>query len=127
MYGDSGQRDPKYNNNMSTAAVFLDIEKAFDTTWYPGLLYKVSKLQFSTSLIKLISSFLPQRKFRISVEGEMSTPRYMQAGVQQGSVLSSTLYNLYRVRQKDLPHFKRQLQTNKERYGKNTLICEQQI
>jgi hypothetical protein len=33
----------------------------------------------------------------------------------------------YRVRQKDLPHFKRQLQTNKERYGKNTLICEQQI
>jgi hypothetical protein len=31
------------------------------------------------------------------------------------------------VRQKDLPHFKRQLQTNKERYGKNTLICEQQI
>jgi hypothetical protein len=34
---------------------------------------------------------------------------------------------LYRVRQKDLPHFKRQLQTNKERYGKNTLICEQQI
>jgi hypothetical protein len=34
---------------------------------------------------------------------------------------------IYRVRQKDLPHFKRQLQTNKERYGKNTLICEQQI
>jgi hypothetical protein len=28
-----------FNNNMSTAAVFLDIEKAFDTTWHPGLLY----------------------------------------------------------------------------------------
>jgi hypothetical protein len=42
------------NNNMSTAAVFLDIKKAFDTTWHPGLLYKLSKLQFSTSLIKLI-------------------------------------------------------------------------
>jgi hypothetical protein len=65
---------------MSTAAVFLDIEKAFDTTWQPGLLYKLSKLQFSTSLIKLISSLLSQRKFRVSVEGEMSTPRYMQAG-----------------------------------------------
>jgi hypothetical protein len=28
-----------FNNNMSTAAVFLDIEKAFDTTWHNGLLY----------------------------------------------------------------------------------------
>jgi hypothetical protein len=26
-----------FNSNMSTAAVFLDIEKAFDTTWHPGL------------------------------------------------------------------------------------------
>jgi hypothetical protein len=41
---------------MSIAAVFLDIEKAFDTTWQPGLLYKWSKLQFSTSLFKLIGS-----------------------------------------------------------------------
>jgi hypothetical protein len=32
-----------FNNNMSTAVVFLDIEKAFDTTWQPGLLYKLSK------------------------------------------------------------------------------------
>jgi hypothetical protein len=32
---------------------------------------------------------------RVSVEGELSTPRYMQAGVPQGSLLSLTLYNLY--------------------------------
>jgi hypothetical protein len=83
-----------FNNNMSTATVFLDIEKAFDTTWHPGLLYKISELQFSTSFIKL-SSFLSKQKFRVSAEGEMSTPRYMQAGVPQGSVLSLTLYTLY--------------------------------
>jgi hypothetical protein len=80
---------------MSTAAVFLDIEKAFDTSWHPGLLYKLSKLQFSNNLIKHISSFLMQRKFRVSVENEVSMPRYMQAGVLQGSVLSPILYNLY--------------------------------
>jgi hypothetical protein len=36
----------KFNSNMSTAAVFLDIEKAFHSTWQPGLPNKLSKLQF---------------------------------------------------------------------------------
>jgi hypothetical protein len=52
-------------------------------------------LEFSNSLTKVIGSFLSQRKFRVSVEGEMSTPREMQAGLPQGSVLSTTLFNLY--------------------------------
>jgi hypothetical protein len=84
-----------FKNKISTAAVFLDIEKAFDTTWHPGFLYKLSKLNFSTRIIKLISSFLLERKFRVSVEGEMSTSRCMQARVPQYSVLSLTLCNLY--------------------------------
>jgi hypothetical protein len=52
-------------------------------------------LEFSTSLIKLIGSFLSQRKFRVSVEGEMSTPRLMQVGEPQGSVLSPTIFNMF--------------------------------
>jgi hypothetical protein len=51
-----------FSTKMSTAEVFLDTEKAFDTVWHTGLLYKLSKLEFLDSLIKLISSFLPQRK-----------------------------------------------------------------
>jgi hypothetical protein len=53
-----------FNNNMSTAAVFLDIEKAFDTTRHPGMLYKLSKPEFLAILIKRISSFLSQRKLK---------------------------------------------------------------
>jgi hypothetical protein len=79
---------------MSTAAVFLDIEKAFDTTWHIGLLCKLYELNFSISPIEFISYFL-LRKSRLSVEGEISTPRDMKAGVPQGSVLSPTLYSLY--------------------------------
>jgi hypothetical protein len=55
----------------------------------------MSKFKFFTSLIQLIGSFLSERKFRVSVEDKMSTPREMQAGVPQGSVLSPTLYNIY--------------------------------
>jgi hypothetical protein len=83
------------NNKMSMAAVFLDIEKAFDTTWHSGLLYRLSKLEFSTSLIKVIGSFLSQRKFRVSVEGEMSAPRVMQAGVPQGCLVPYSFQYVY--------------------------------
>jgi hypothetical protein len=58
-------------NNMSTAEVFLDIEKAFDTTWHTGLLYKLSKMDFSASLIKIISSFLSNRKFCFGGRGNV--------------------------------------------------------
>jgi hypothetical protein len=57
----------KFNNSMSTAAVFLKIEKAFDTSLHPGLLYELSKLHFSANLIKLISLFLSKRQFIVPV------------------------------------------------------------
>jgi hypothetical protein len=38
-----------FNNKMSTAVVFWEIEEAFDTTWHSGLLYNLSKLEFSTT------------------------------------------------------------------------------
>jgi hypothetical protein len=84
-----------FNNKRSTAAVFLDIEQAFDTTWHYDLLYRLSQLEFSANVIKLLGSFLSQRKFRVSGEDEMSTPKVMQAGVPEGSVLSPTLFSMY--------------------------------
>jgi hypothetical protein len=80
---------------MSTASVFLDIEKAFDTKWHPGLLYKLSELQFSTSIVKMIASFLTNRKFRVSIEGELFSPWKIAAGVPQDSILAPVLYSLY--------------------------------
>jgi hypothetical protein len=48
-----------FNNiSMCTCAVFLDIEKAFDTTWHHGSLYQLCTLEFSSSLMKLIGSLL---------------------------------------------------------------------
>jgi hypothetical protein len=84
-----------FNNNMLTAAVFLDTEKDFDTTWHSGLLYTLSQLEFLTSLIKLIASFLTDSKFKILVENEFSTPRKIAEGIPQGYVLTPISCSLY--------------------------------
>jgi hypothetical protein len=84
-----------FSNNMSMAAVFLDIKKVFDTTWHPGWLYKLSELHFSSSLIKLISSFLFNRKHRVWLRADYPPHPNIQTGVLQGSILSPTLYSLY--------------------------------
>jgi hypothetical protein len=84
-----------FNNTTSTAAVFLDVEKAFDTTRHSGLLYIISELEFTTSLVKLIA-FLTDRKSIVLVEGEISTPRNIAGGVPQGSIFAATLHNVYK-------------------------------
>jgi hypothetical protein len=76
-------------------AAVLDIEKTFVTTWHHDLLHKPSKLQFSACIIKLIGSLHSNRKFIVTVEGEMFTPREIQAGAPQGSVLALSLYSVY--------------------------------
>jgi hypothetical protein len=58
-----------------------------------GLLYKLS--EFSTSLIKSIAPFLNDRKFKVLVEGQFSTPRKIATRVPQVSVLVPVLYSLY--------------------------------
>jgi hypothetical protein len=72
----------------------LNIDKTVDTTWHSDLLYKLSELQFSTSLIKLIASFLTDRKFKALVEDQFSTPKGIVVGVPQGFVRASILYSL---------------------------------
>jgi hypothetical protein len=48
-----------FNNNMSTAAVFLDTEKTFDKHGtLPCYIRTLSKLKFPISQIKLISFLL---------------------------------------------------------------------
>ena len=84
-----------FNKRDSTIAVFLDIEKAFDTTWINGLIYKLIQTQISAPLIKLISTYLNNRKFCISVDGFHSDCKTINAGVPQGAVLSPILNNIY--------------------------------
>jgi hypothetical protein len=95
MYEAGGSVTLNFNTSMSTADVFLDIEKAFETICHSGLLYNISEFEFLTSLINIIVSFLTDRKFEILVEHEFSTLRNTEAGVPRSSVLALILYSLY--------------------------------
>ena len=84
-----------FNKSKHAPAVFLDVAKAFDKVWHPGLTVKLRKLKFPIALIKLIHSFISNRSFQVKIDDEISSSKTMLAGVPQGSPISPILYNLY--------------------------------
>lgn len=83
-----------FNSLSYTAAIFLDVKKAFDCVWHYGLLYKINQY-LPLSLTTLIASYLQNRSFQAKVDGSLSSIHHTAAGVPQGSVLGPILYCLY--------------------------------
>jgi len=79
----------------STGLILLDIEKAFDSVWHDGLIFKLNSYGIPKYLLKLIKSFVTDRKFLVAINGTYSSQRNIPAGVPQGSVLSPLLYTLF--------------------------------
>ena len=89
-------------DQKSTGLILLDIEKAFDSVWHNGLIYKLINFQFPLFLIKIIKCFLFQRHFCVYLNDEYSDILEVPAGVPQGSVIGPILYTIYCS---DLPKF----------------------
>lgn len=83
------------NKRERAAAVFLDMEKAFDRVWHAGLLSKLATSTTPRRLVKIVATFLHGRTFQVAVEGSLSTERGIQAGVPQGSCISPVCYCVY--------------------------------
>lgn len=75
--------------------VLLDLNKAFDTVWHNGLLFKLHYNKFPDHILKIIDSFLNDRIFLVKINKKHSWTKSIQAGVPQGSVLGTILFNLY--------------------------------
>lgn len=90
-----------------TAALFIDIEKAFDSIWHEALIFKLQKAGLSLADLKLITSYLHRRTYKVRVNSSYSKLREIEAGVPQGGILSPILFLIFT---NDIPQ--RQLKRN---------------
>lgn len=71
-------------------SVFLDIEKAYDTTWRYGILRDLSRMGVGGNMFNIIESYLSNRTFRVRIGSAPSRVFIQETGVPQGGVLSCT-------------------------------------
>lgn len=50
--------NPQLHKRESVGATLIDLEKAFDTVWLDGLIYKLIKKKFPEHLIRLVNNML---------------------------------------------------------------------
>jgi hypothetical protein len=82
-----------FKKGQTTAALFLDAEAAFDKCWHDGVRYKLhEQLKLPTRHIRLLSSFLQDRKLQVYDGEHSSTIISLGAGTPQGSCLSPLIY-----------------------------------
>ncbi|GFX26238.1 probable RNA-directed DNA polymerase from transposon X-element [Trichonephila clavipes] len=84
-----------FQSKKSTGAVFLDIQKAFDRVWLTGLTYKLINYKIPPPLVFLLHSYNSNRSYQVRVKDTLSTTKFINCGVAQGSLLGPLLFNLY--------------------------------
>ena len=82
------------------STLFLDLSKAFDTINHDLLLaklkaYKLKAYGFSPNALKLMHSYLNNRKQQVQINNKFSSEGTVIAGVPQGSIDGSLLFNLF--------------------------------
>ena len=80
---------------MEVRAVFLDISKAFDKAWHPGLLFKLKSYGIQGNLLKLLENYLHNRKQRVVLDGQCSSWKNILSGVPHGSILGPFFFLIY--------------------------------
>ena len=75
------------DNNECIAAILMDLSKAFDCLPHDILLNKLSAYGLTENSIKLLYSYLSDRKQQIKIGNIISRWEKVQKGVHQGSIL----------------------------------------
>ena len=88
MEGISGSR-------RSLRALLTDLSKAFDCLPHDLLIAKLHAYGFDTKSLKLMLSYLTNRKQRLKINNTYSSWSKILFGVSQGSSLGRLLFNIF--------------------------------
>ena len=83
------------NDREEARVVCLDISKAFDRVWHPGLLVKLRTLGFAGKLLHWLADYLRNRSMKVILNGKSSSTKFINAGVPQGSILGPLLFIVF--------------------------------
>ena len=84
------------DDNKFIAAILMDLSKDFDCLPHNLLLLKLEVYGLSKNSLKLLQSYLENRKHRIKIGSYYSDWDQMCKGVPQGSILTQFFSNLYK-------------------------------
>lgn len=84
------------NKKHCTGVCCIDLEKAFDTIWIEGLIFKLTQLKFPLPLTILIYNMISNKQFLI-VNGNATSKQKFNIinGLQQGTVNAPILFNIF--------------------------------
>ncbi|CAF4731414.1 unnamed protein product, partial [Rotaria socialis] len=81
--------------NTPTLAIYVDYQKAYDKVWHKGLIVKSNRLSIPLGLLKLIVSWLNDRRAYVIFGENKSDIFYTYVGLPQCSSLSPYLFIVY--------------------------------
>ena len=83
------------NENKITCFIFLDLRKAFDSVDHKILLKKLYHYGFRGKIFRFLNSYLVVHRICAKIDGKISSPRIVECGAPQGSILGPLFFLLY--------------------------------